>query len=79
MAKRRKGVRIMPMDEVIRAIERTDVENLQDVLQALLDRYRELYPQWRFLFLSADTKATDATSELMLEIIQQAEERILSN
>ena len=66
----------MPMDEVIRAIERADVENLQDVLQALLGRYREAYPQWRFLFLSADTNAADDNSKRILEIIQQAEERI---
>ena len=66
----------MPMDEVIRAIERTDEENLQDVLQALLGRYRELYPRWRFLFLSADTNAKDEASKKILNLIQQAEERI---
>lgn len=66
----------MPMDEVIRGIEETDVENLQDVLQALMGRYRELYPRWRFLFLSADTNATDQVSKTILELIQQAEERI---
>ena len=68
----------MPMDEVIRAIERADIENLQDVLHALMGRYQEVYPQWRFLFLSADTAAADDHSKLILEIIQKAHERILN-
>lgn len=34
----------MPMDEIIRAIEQTDAENMQDMLQATMKRYRELYP-----------------------------------
>ena len=66
----------MPMDEIIRGIERADVEDVQDILQALLGRYRELYPRWRFLFLSADTNAKDETSKMILNFIQQAEERI---
>ena len=66
----------MPMDEIIRGIERADVEDVQDILQALLGRYRGLYPQWRFLFLSADTNAKDETSKTVLKLIQQAEERI---
>lgn len=40
----------MPMDEVIRAIEQTDAENIQDVMQAAMGRYRELYPEWKMLF-----------------------------
>ena len=67
----------MPMDEVIRAIEETDMENMQDLLQATLKRYRELYPQWEIMFLSADTKATDERSKIMLEIIAQVQERLL--
>ena len=35
----------MSMDEVIRAIEQTDAENIQDVMQAAMRRYREPYPQ----------------------------------
>lgn len=66
----------MPMDEVIRAIERAEVEDLQDVLQALMAKYREFYPQWRFLFLSADTNAADAKSKAILKIIRKAKAQI---
>jgi len=63
----------MPMDEVIRAIERTDVENMQDLLQATMNRYRELYPDWKILFLSARPDATDEVSKAILELIRMAD------
>ena len=63
----------MPMDEVIRAIERTDVENMQDLLQATMKRYRELYPEWKILFLSAKPDATDEVSKAILELIRMAD------
>ena len=63
----------MPMDEVIRAIERTDVENMQDLLQATMKRYRELYPDWKILFLSAKPDATDEVSKAILELIRMAD------
>ena len=64
----------MPMDEVIRAIEQTDVENMRDVLQATMKRYRELYPEWKILFLSAKADATDERSQAILELIRKAHE-----
>ena len=64
----------MPMDEVIRAIEQTDVENMQDLLQATMKRYRELYPEWRMLFLSVKADATDERSQAILELIRKAHE-----
>ena len=67
----------MPMDEVIRAIERADVEDIQDVVQAVIGRYRELYPQWEMLFLSADTNATDERSLKILEWIRKADSFVL--
>ena len=63
----------MPMDEVIRAIERTDVENMQDLLQATIKRYRELYPDWKILFLSAKADAVDEASKAILELIRMAD------
>ena len=63
----------MPMDELIRAIERTDAENIQDLMHAAMERYRELYPQWRMIFLSAPVDATDERSKAALELIRQAE------
>ena len=63
----------MPMDEVIRGIEQTDVENMQDLLQATLKRYRELYPDWKILFLSAKPDATDEISKAILELIRMAD------
>ena len=64
----------MPMDEVIRAIEQTDIENMRDVLQATMKRYRELYPEWKILFLSAKADATDERSQAILELIRKAHE-----
>ena len=64
----------MPMDEVIRAIEQTDAENMQDLLQATMKRYRELYPEWKILFLSAKADATDERSQAILELIRKAHE-----
>ena len=64
----------MPMDEVIRAIEQTDAENMQDVMQAAMKRYRELYPDWKMVFLSAKCDAQDARSRGALELICKAEE-----
>lgn len=66
----------MQMDEVIRAIEETDVENIQDVMQAAMGRYRELYPKWQILFLSVQLNATDERSKAILELICKAEELI---
>ena len=66
----------MSMDEVIRAIEQTDAENIQDVMQAAMRRYRELYPRWRMLFLSADLNASDERSQRILELIRKADELI---
>ena len=64
----------MTMDEVIRAIEQTDIENMQDLLQATMKRYRELYPEWKILFLSAKADATDERSQAILELIRKAHE-----
>ena len=66
----------MSMDEVIRAIEQTDAENIQDVMQAAMRRYRELYPRWRMLFLSADLNASNERSQRILELIRKADELI---
>ena len=66
----------MPMDEVIRAIEKTDTENIQDVLQATIGRYRELYPGWKILFLSTDCAAMDQRSQKILELMCQIEQII---
>ena len=65
----------MPMDEIIRMIEQTDTENIQDVLHAVIKRYRELYPQWRILFMSADRNAGDEQSREVLKWIQYLEEK----
>ena len=40
----------MPMDELIRAIGQVDAENIQDLVNAVIGRYRELYPQWDSCF-----------------------------
>ena len=64
----------MPMDEVIRAIEQTNAEDMQDLLQVTIKRYRELYPEWKILFVSAKADATDERSKAILELIRKAHE-----
>ena len=63
----------MPMDEVIRAIEQADSENIQDILQIAIRGYRDLYPQWRMMFISADRNAMDENSQKLMELIHQAD------
>ena len=69
----------MPIDEVIRAIEQVDAENIQDVIMAVINRYRELYPNWRFLFLSANPEATDKGSLKILSLMDRADELYSNN
>ena len=64
------------MDEVIRAIEQTDIENMQDVVQAVMCRHKERYPHWQILFLSAEVGARDERSRAILELIDKAEEMV---
>lgn len=64
----------MPMDELIRAIERADEENIQDVLSAAIGRYRELYPGWKMLFISVDPNAMDERSVRFRELMLRAEQ-----
>lgn len=66
----------MPMDEVIRAIEQTDVENMQDLIQAIMKKYRELYPAWKMIFLSAKVDAADERSKAVLRLIRMAEDLV---
>ena len=61
------------MDEVIRAIEQAEADNIQDLMQAAMGRYRELYPQWRILFLAANPNDTDKRNRKFLKLISQAE------
>ena len=58
---------------MLRAIERTEREDIQDLMQAIICRYRELYPDWRILFVSADTNAKDVRTTELLELIRKAD------
>ena len=42
----------MNMDELIRAIEKVDTENAQDVVDALRKRYEQLYPNLTLVMLA---------------------------
>ena len=64
----------MQMYEVIRTIEGAGEDNIQDLLQAVMGRYRQLYPQWRMLFISADPNNADERNQEFLELISRAEQ-----
>lgn len=42
----------MQMDELIRAIERVDSENIQDLLDKVLARYRQLHEDYTLVLIS---------------------------
>ena len=62
----------MPMDEVIRAIEAADLENIQDLLQTAVRRYKELYPQWRVVFFTVKSDELDDDEEKITDILKIA-------
>ena len=41
---------------MIHYIKNAKPEELEDIVQAVLVRYRELYPDWEIMFLSLDKK-----------------------
>ena len=69
-----RGNHKMPMDEVIRAIERADREDIQDILHAVMERYRELYPDWKMQFISVDLNAMDERSVKIRNWLHAAEQ-----
>lgn len=62
----------MPTDELIRAIEQTDPENLQDILDAVIRRCRELNPGWDFFYFARDPR--HQPTDLEAKILQFAME-----
>ena len=40
------------MEEVIQQIGKAGPESIQDLIDAVMHRYKELYPQWGFVFYS---------------------------
>lgn len=65
----------MPMDEVIREIEQMDSENMQDVLDALMRRYRKVFPGYSLLILTLQDDPRNRSEQLaeitgMLEKMQ---------
>lgn len=66
----------MSSDKVISAIERSSRTDIADIVTAAICRYREVYPEWQILFLSAETNATDQRSRELRELICRANEII---
>jgi hypothetical protein len=60
------------MSDIINEIGQMGAEQIGDVLQAALDRYKELYPQWEVSLLSL-SKAEDRNAQ-MENIIHMLEE-----
>lgn len=59
----------MPMDELIRAIGQVDAENIQDLVNAFIGRYRELYPQWDIVFFSLEKGEEEARRQKVEQIL----------
>ena len=62
----------MPMDELIRAIEKADSENIQDLINAVVARYRELFPKWEIIFLTVEREKIHGENDLVSSILQIA-------
>ena len=69
----------MSMDEVIKGIEQASSEEIQDLLQSVIGRYRQRYPDWKILFISADRNATDDRSKELIALIDELEEKYTWN
>ena len=63
----------MEMDEVIRAIERMDAGNMQDVLNAVRKRHDELFPLWSFVILSLPKNSRETWKERIEQAISLEE------
>jgi len=48
---------------VIECIKKAEAEELNDILQAVLERYRELFPDWEIITVSLE-KAVDKNTQL---------------
>lgn len=60
----------MSMDEVIRAIEMVDAENMQDVLDAVMARHRELYPDDNLVILSLPKREPEKWDNLLKDMME---------
>lgn len=58
----------MDADEVIRAIEQTDSENIQDVIDAVMKRYQILFPEWQVVFYSARREELEDPESIAMRI-----------
>ena len=59
----------MQIDEVIRAIEKVESENMQDILDAVEKRHRKLYPKWELVILSLPKDHREAWTELIEQAV----------
>ena len=69
----------MVKNETIRAIQQTGEQDIQEIVQAAMGRYGELYPRWKMLYLSADTEAGDRQSRKILRLIKKADKLMIKN
>ena len=63
----------MPMDEVIRGIERMDSENLQDLLDAVVARYQQLNPDYTLALISLPRNDREERSRQLRKTVELLE------
>ena len=44
----------MTSNALIYAISQAEKENMQDIMDAVIQRYRQLYPDWEFIYFTRD-------------------------
>ena len=59
----------MSMDEIIRAIEMMDAENMQDILDAVMARHRELYPGDSLVILALPKNQPEQWDKLLKDMV----------
>ncbi len=64
----------MSVDEIIKAIENTTKGEISGVVIATIEKYRKEYPDWKILFLSVETDASDPGSRELRALICKANE-----
>lgn len=62
----------MPMDEVIHAIEKADSENIQDLINAVFQRYRELFPDWEMVYFALEKEKIAGQRDEVMQVLRMA-------
>jgi len=57
---------------MLQEIKNAKPEEMEDILQAVMERYRQIYPDWEIMFLSLDKKENrNAQIDAVIKLLEQ--------